>query len=94
MDNELKEILENAECHIEIDLNKGACTCQVHGDSATGILIGIIELSMIAEQKTGKSMDEIFMLAQSLKSIADIIKCESKEQMEVMQEILKKRDKE
>lgn len=97
MDKELKEIQEiltNAECHIEIDINKGASTCRVCGDSGVGILIGIIELCMTAEKKTGKSMDEMFMFAKSIKSMSDIIDCESKEQMDVMREILKKRDKE
>ena len=97
MDKELKEIqkiLNNAECHIEIDINKGASTCRVRGDSGVGILIGILELCRTIEQMTDLSVDEIFMVAKSLKSISYTIKCESKEQMDVMREILKKRDQE
>lgn len=94
MDNELKEILENAECHIEIDINKGATTCRTHGDSGVGIVVGILELFEVAEEKAGISMDEMFMAVKSLKSMSHTIKCESKEQMDVMREIFKKRDKE
>ena len=97
MDKELKEIqeiLNNAECHIEIDINKGAATCRTQGDSGVGIIVGIIELCEVAEEKAGISMDEMFMAAKSLKSMSHAIKCESKEQMDVMREIFKKRDRE
>lgn len=97
MDNDLKELQKailQAKGHIEVDVDRGATAGKIKFSDAFAVLITISYIIDKVVESSGRSLDEIFDDLRIFRTVTDYVACESAEQMDVMREILKKRDKE
>ena len=88
----IKQAISQTKGHIEIDIDQGGGTIKAQVSDYLGLIMGINEIALVASKQTGESLDETFENVKILRSICNIMECESKEQLDVVREIIKRRD--
>ena len=90
----IRQALEQTKGRIEIDIDGdggSSIHCQVSDYMA--LIVAINEIVLVANKQTGESFEETIENVKLLRKICNVMECESKEQLDVVKEILKVRDK-
>lgn len=84
----MKEKIKNAKANISIELKDCGCKIAIQGNIA-GQIVGAAMLIQGIAEKNGKDPDLVWHAIHGCMNVTKGISCESVEQMEVMQQIMK-----
>lgn len=83
-----KDIVNNAEAELNISVKPGLKTTIKGGGNTTGLLMAILSIANVLSNKGG-TIEDALNAAIKLSRITGSVVCESEEQMNVMEAIIK-----